>query len=201
MRECALNNTNQNELVKRFCSVRGGSLAMIEPLTVEDCQLQAMADVSPSKWHLAHTTWFFETFLLSVHCKQYTAFNPHYKMLFNSYYNGIGEQFKRANRGSLSRPGLDEVLAYRKHVDSCIIELLKSEVSPQIKDIIDLGLNHEQQHQELMLMDIKYNFSVNPLFPQYQTSLLTNQNKPIHIKPLNFINFEQVNRIQVISHH
>ena len=191
MSECALNNTNKNELVKRFCSVRGESLAIIEPLTVEDCQLQAMADASPSKWHLAHTTWFFETFLLSVYCKQYTVFNSHYRMLFNSYYNGIGEQFKRANRGSLSRPGLDEVLAYREHINSCIIELLESEVSPQIKDIIDLGLNHEQQHQELMLMDIKYNFSVNPLFPQYQTSLLTNQNKPIHIKPLNFINFEQ----------
>ena len=191
MRECVTNNTNQNELVKRFCSVRGESLAIIEPLTVEDCQLQAMADASPSKWHLAHTTWFFETFLLSVYCKQYIVFNSHYRMLFNSYYNGIGEQFKRANRGSLSRPSLDEVLAYRKHVDSCVIELLNTEVNPQVKDIIDLGLNHEQQHQELMLMDIKYNFSVNPLFPQYQTSFLNSQNKSADIKPLNFINFEQ----------
>ncbi|MDN3383407.1 ergothioneine biosynthesis protein EgtB [Pseudoalteromonas sp. APC 3358] len=191
MRECALNNTNQNELVKRFCSVRGESLAIIEPLTVEDCQLQAMADASPSKWHLAHTTWFFETFLLSVYCKQYTVFNSHYRMLFNSYYNGIGEQFKRAHRGSLSRPSLDEVLAYREHVDSCVVELLKTEVSPQIKDIIELGLHHEQQHQELMLMDIKYNFSVSPLFPQYKTSFLNSQNKSTDIKPLNFINFEQ----------
>ncbi|WP_166376324.1 ergothioneine biosynthesis protein EgtB [Pseudoalteromonas sp. Z9A4] len=191
MRECALNNTNQNELVKRFYSVRGESLAIIEPLTVEDCQLQAMADASPSKWHLAHTTWFFETFLLSVYCKQYTVFNSHYRMLFNSYYNGIGEQFKRAHRGSLSRPSLDEVLAYREHVDSCMVELLKTEVSPKIKDIINLGLHHEQQHQELMLMDIKYNFSVNPLFPQYKTSPLNSQNKSADIKPLNFINFEQ----------
>ncbi|MEI8624497.1 ergothioneine biosynthesis protein EgtB [Pseudoalteromonas sp. B137] len=191
MRESVTNDTNQNELVKRFCSVRDESLAIIEPLTVEDCQLQAMADASPTKWHLAHTTWFFETFLLSVHFKQYTVFNPHYKMLFNSYYNGIGEQFKRANRGSLSRSGLDEVLAYREHVDSRVIELLKTDVNPHIKDIIELGLHHEQQHQELMLMDIKYNFSVNPLFPQYKTSLLNSQKKSADIKPLNFINFEQ----------
>lgn len=151
----------------QFQSIRQHSLTLIENLSAEDCQLQAMDDASPMKWHLAHTTWFFETFLLSKYLPNYTLFDEQFKVLFNSYYNGIGEQFKRANRGSLSRPSLEEVLRYRAYVDNALNELLKLGTNQTLCNIIELGLNHEQQHQELMLMDIKYNFSVNPSFPAY----------------------------------
>ena len=158
---------NNELLISQFLKVRQATLSIIECLSTEDCQLQAMADVSPSKWHLAHTSWFFETFLLKPHLERYCEFNCHYAVLFNSYYNGIGAQFSRAQRGSLSRPSLDEVLQYRKHIDGCVVELLNKSTSVELTDIVELGMNHEQQHQELMLMDIKYNFSVNPLFPRY----------------------------------
>jgi ergothioneine biosynthesis protein EgtB len=181
----------QNELSLHFKFVREQSVFLIKGLSSEDCQLQAMADASPCKWHLAHTTWFFETFLLSVHSDNYVPFNPHFKMLFNSYYNGIGEQFKRADRGSLSRPSLKEIIAYRAYVDDAVTELLKTHLNTEREKVVILGLHHEQQHQELMLMDIKYNFSVNPLFPPYSmtkpTPLLTEQ----PLEPIKYIEFDQ----------
>ena len=181
----------KNELSEHFKSVRKYSLSLISALSAEDCQLQAMADVSPSKWHLAHTSWFFETFLLGIHSRNYKVFNPEFKILFNSYYNGIGEQFKRGNRGSLSRPSLDDVIAYRRYIDEAVISVLNTAITPEIEQIITLGLNHEQQHQELMLMDIKYNFSINPIFPAYQSlkpTQIPNQQSSAAIK---FINFDQ----------
>ena len=184
-------NYNEHELAYYFKSVRSQSMAIVKELSAEDCQLQAMPDASPSKWHLAHTTWFFETFLLTPHCTQYTLFNPKFKVLFNSYYNGIGEQFTRANRGSLSRPSLDDVIAYREYVDNAVIELLHSDSSETLKQIVTLGLNHEQQHQELMLMDIKYNFSVNPLFPKYESEKPLKLTDEPCVKPIDFVDFEQ----------
>ncbi|MBQ4798894.1 ergothioneine biosynthesis protein EgtB [Pseudoalteromonas sp. MMG006] len=191
MSQSAVSTSHNNELVKRFIGIRSNSLNIIASLSAEDCQLQAMADASPTKWHLAHTTWFFETFLLSAHDEQYSVFNPHFKMLFNSYYNGIGEQFKRANRASLSRPALDEVIAYRDYVDKHVTQLLNTSLSDDIKNIIELGLNHEQQHQELMLMDIKYNFSVNPLYPQYLSPSQLYTDKQADIEAMEFIEFDQ----------
>jgi ergothioneine biosynthesis protein EgtB len=126
-----------------------------------------MADSSPPKWHLAHTSWFFETFLLKPTLSDYTVFHEQFEYLFNSYYNGIGQPYPRANRGFLSRPTVTEVLAYRRHVDEHMQALL-SDAGDSLRERIILGLHHEQQHQELLVMDIKYNFGNNPLFPAYR---------------------------------
>ncbi|MBB1399424.1 ergothioneine biosynthesis protein EgtB [Pseudoalteromonas sp. SG44-8] len=191
-KENTKNTADEHQLVHHYQRVRHQSVTLINSLSAEDCQLQAMADVSPSKWHLAHTTWFFETFLLIAHSSHYTVFNPNFKTLFNSYYNGIGEQFKRACRGSLSRPSLDDVITYREYVDRAVIELLSAPCSESIKQVIELGLNHEQQHQELMLMDIQYNFSVNPLFPAYcDTNKIRIENPVTQASPLSFVAFSK----------
>ena len=147
-----------------YLLVRQSSKTLIENLSAEDCSLQAEAFVSPAKWHLAHTTWFFETFILLNSVTGYQAFNSAFQVLFNSYYNGIGEQFSRPQRHLLSRPSLNEVLEYRAYVDSAMTALPLSQ-QKLLKDLIQLGLHHEQQHQELLLMDIKYSFFQNPLFP------------------------------------
>jgi hypothetical protein len=130
-----------------------------------------MPDASPPKWHLAHTTWFFETFLLKTFSKGYSAFHPAFEHLFNSYYNGVGEPFPRSRRGHLSRPTVDEVTAYRQHVDAEVCALLdlaeQGDCWAEISRILLLGLHHEQQHQELLLTDIKYNLGHNPLHPAY----------------------------------
>lgn len=126
-----------------------------------------MPDVSPTRWHLAHTTWFFETFVLKP-TEGYRAFHPRFEYLFNSYYNTVGEQFPRARRGLISRPGLAEILEYRQAVDAAMEELLAGEeCSQRVAEVVTLGLQHEQQHQELMLTDIKHVLSCNPLFPAY----------------------------------
>jgi ergothioneine biosynthesis protein EgtB len=128
-----------------------------------------MADASPAKWHLAHTSWFFETFLLSLRFADYRPFHPDFAYLFNSYYNGVGEMHPRPLRGLLSRPTLADVLAYRQHVDSHMQSLLRTEGDdPALGALLALGLNHEQQHQELLLMDIKHLFSLNPLKPAWR---------------------------------
>ncbi len=147
-----------------YLLVRQTSKNLIENLSAEDCSLQAEAFVSPAKWHLAHTTWFFETFILLNSVTGYQAFNSAFQVLFNSYYNGIGEQFSRPKRHLLSRPSLNEILEYRAHVDSAMRALSLSQ-QELLKDLIQLGLHHEQQHQELLLMDIKYSFFQNPLSP------------------------------------
>ncbi|MDJ0878922.1 MAG: ergothioneine biosynthesis protein EgtB [Halieaceae bacterium] len=161
-------------LAERFTRVRTDSERFCEPLETEDYSLQAMADTSPPKWHLAHTTWFFETFILKPYAEDYRAFHPAYEVLFNSYYNGIGDQHPRPERGLLSRPVLEDVLAYREHVDTWIGDLLASG-HPELDTItrlVELGTHHEQQHQELFFTDIKYSLSRNPLYPAYSDGRL-----------------------------
>ncbi len=148
----------------RYAEVRAHSLALAAPLSPEDAQVQSMPDVSPAKWHLAHLTWFFETFVLVPHLPGYRVFDPAYAYLFNSYYEAVGDRHPRAERGLISRPSLAEVLAYRAHVDAAMAEVADRE---DLSDVIELGLNHEQQHQELMLMDIKHVLSRNPTDPAY----------------------------------
>jgi len=151
-------------LAGRFAAVREASERLAAPLSPEDCTIQSMPDASPVKWHLAHTTWFFETFILEPHLPGYRAFDPAYRVLFNSYYNGIGDKHPRPERGMISRPGLEEVLAYRKHVNEAMPRVLDR--APRA--LVELGLNHEQQHQELILTDLKHLLSRNPRKPAYQ---------------------------------
>jgi ergothioneine biosynthesis protein EgtB len=155
-------------LSERYSSIRQTSLQCCAPLTVEDHSLQAMPDASPAKWHLAHTTWFFETFLLSDHLPGYKALQPAFRNLFNSYYNAVGDRPLRALRHALSRPTLDEVHDYRAHVDEAMERLLRRDLPSDVLDLIVLGLNHEQQHQELILTDVKYGLAANPLRPAYR---------------------------------
>jgi ergothioneine biosynthesis protein EgtB len=158
---------NESQLVELYLSVRNQSLALCTPLEIEDYQIQPMDDASPPKWHLAHVTWFFETFLLKPFSNNYRVFDPSFEMLFNSYYNGVGKPFARANRGFLSRPTLARVLEYRHYVDEKMLELIQTSMIDETGFRIQLGLNHEQQHQELILTDIKYNLGNNPLKPVY----------------------------------
>src|SRR3990170_3670642 len=146
-----------------YRAVRQATLDLVAPLSPEDCSTQSMPDASPAKWHLAHTTWFFETFVLAPHVRAYRVFDPAYGYLFNSYYNAIGARHARPERGMLSRPSLDEVLAYRRHVDDAV---LAAKELPA--ELLGLGLHHEQQHQELILTDLKHLLSRNPLKPAYQ---------------------------------
>ena len=156
------------DLAARYTAVREASLALVAPLSDEDCQVQSMPDASPAKWHLAHTTWFFETFVLERH---EAAFQPHdaaYRVLYNSYYQGIGEQYPRARRGLVTRPSLAEVRGYRQAVDARMLALLAARPDDvALHDLVTLGLHHEQQHQELLLTDIKHLLSFNPCHPPY----------------------------------
>lgn len=180
-------------LVDKFSAVRKQTLSLIEPLEQEDFVIQASSDVSPPKWHIAHTTWFFERMILQEYDAEYTVFHPAYNYLFNSYYNSIGPYQPRHQRGVLSRPIVREVLAYREHVDQAVLSLLqqKRDESEQqvIEQLIEMGLQHEQQHQELILMDVKYNFFVNPLLPAYQKIEKT-QRDDRPVVPLEFKRFE-----------
>ena len=143
--------------------------ARLEP---EDQVVQSMPDVSPTKWHLAHTTWFFETFALKPHLAGYEEFHPQHEYLFNSYYNVVGKRHPRAERGVLSRPTVSETLQYRQHVDAGLKELLCTDLPDELRSVLEIGIHHEQQHQELMLTDIKHVFSCNPLKPAYQPESL-----------------------------
>ncbi|MEO8145476.1 MAG: ergothioneine biosynthesis protein EgtB [Betaproteobacteria bacterium] len=161
--------THRADVGVSYAQVRSATEALTQGLSAEDCTLQSMPDASPVKWHLAHTSWFFETFVLEPYLRGYRPFDPAYRVLFNSYYNAIGEKHPRAERGMLSRPRLDEVLAYRRHVDASMQQLLSgTSVSASIADLIELGQHHEQQHQELILTDLKHLLSRNPLKPAYQ---------------------------------
>jgi ergothioneine biosynthesis protein EgtB len=154
---------------QRYRAVRRFSESIAKPLSPEDCAIQSMPDASPIKWHLAHTTWFFETFLLREQ-QGYREFNPRFTDLYNSYYNAIGKQFPRPQRGLLSRPALAEIFEYRQHVDQYLEGHLASdqEIDPSWRRILEIGLQHEQQHQELMLTDVKHLLSLNPLDGVYQ---------------------------------
>ncbi|PLC06821.1 ergothioneine biosynthesis protein EgtB [Variovorax sp. RO1] len=160
-----------NALRERFRTVRAASLALAAPLSAEDQCIQSMPDASPTKWHLAHTTWFFETVLLQPHAADYRPFDARFHYLFNSYYEALGPRHPRPQRGLLTRPSLDEVQAYRRHVDEAVLALLAAPGPldwAAIEPIVALGLNHEQQHQELLLTDILHALSCNPLLPAYK---------------------------------
>ena len=155
--------------------VRGQTQRLIEPLTPEDMVGQSMVDASPTKWHIAHTTWFFETLVLKAFVDDYRIYHKDFSYLYNSYYNSLGERMVRAQRGLETRPAFEEVLAYRAYVDEHIANLLvradrDEALLRRLSPFLTLGLHHEQQHQELALMDILHLFSHNPLFPAYQTS-------------------------------
>ena len=156
-------------LSERFLAVRETTRRLAAPLSAEDCAIQSMPDASPVKWHLAHTTWFFETFVLARHDPQRAPFDAAFKVLFNSYYNAVGDRHPRPQRGLLSRPALPEVLAYRERIDAEVARLLgRGSLAPELLELIELGIHHEQQHQELILTDVKNLLACNPLRPAYQ---------------------------------
>lgn len=156
-------------LLTNYNKVRQASLVIAEPLSEQDMQIQSMPEASPTKWHLAHTSWAFETFIIKPHLNNYKVFNPQFEYLFNSYYNAIGRQFPRAQRGLLSRPSYQEILQYRQHIDVFMTELIEaqSDLNHSLINLIRLVINHEQQHQELMLTDIKHALFINPYYPVY----------------------------------
>jgi ergothioneine biosynthesis protein EgtB len=161
------------QVAERYMQTRRFTAHLCEPLVVEDFVVQSMPDASPARWHLAHTAWFFETFVLARWEAEYRPANTAFQMLFNSYYNGIGAAFPRAQRGLLTRPTVAEVFEYRRAVDERVERLLHRpppDGSQEIAGIVELGINHEQQHQELLLTDIKHAFSCNPLWPAYRPS-------------------------------
>jgi ergothioneine biosynthesis protein EgtB len=161
----------RDDLLRDYQSVRTWTRELCNPLCDEDYVVQSMPDASPVKWHIAHTSWFFETFLLKPHLASYHALHPQYDFLFNSYYNAVGERHERARRGVISRPTVREAWQYRAHVDEAIEELIcgaDEERLQVLEPLISLGLNHEQQHQELILTDLKHMLGENPLRPTYQ---------------------------------
>lgn len=174
------------ELIAIYQKTRSTTEQICIPLITEDYGIQGMEDVSPPKWHLAHTSWFFETCILKQNA-DYQLYNPIFHQLFNSYYQLLGKPFPRPQRGLLSRPGVDDVYQYRHYIDTQIIALLDQTGVEQgdLVKLIELGIHHEQQHQELLLMDIQYNFSLNPLFPAYQLAKPVRDTSPT--ASLNFI--------------
>lgn len=160
-------------LLQQFNQVRSTTLRLAAPLSPEDAMVQSMPDASPAKWHMAHTTWFFETFILAEHLAGYRAFNPEYRILFNSYYKTLGSHPLRQQRGTFSRPSFDNVLRYREHVEEAMQRLLTQSPSPEILAMVELGIHHEQQHQELILTDILHAFWTQPLRPAYLPSAET----------------------------
>jgi ergothioneine biosynthesis protein EgtB len=158
------------DLVEAYLTVRNETECRADPLTPEDQLIQSMPDASPAKWHRAHTTWFFEQFLLGEHCRGYKPFHPDYAYLFNSYYVSAGPRHARHQRGHLTRPGADEITAYRRHVDAAVVKFFQTageDALTAIAPLVEVGLNHEQQHQELMLTDILHAFAQNPIPPAY----------------------------------
>src|SRR4029079_15319246 len=160
------------DLCAFYDRVRKHTEELCSPLEIEDYIPQPVVDVSPPRWNIAHTTWFFEEMILKRFVPDYRVFDENFGFLFNSYYNSIGERTAQDPRGDLSRPTVKQIFEYRRFVDEKMTELLSNtELSEPLADLIILGLNHEQQHQELFLTDLKYTFSLNPLFPAYRTDL------------------------------
>jgi ergothioneine biosynthesis protein EgtB len=177
------------ELSARFRAVRARSEQLCEPLQLEDFVVQSMPDASPVKWHLAHTTWFFETFVLEAFDRNFRPFHPQFRVLFNSYYEAVGPKHARAERGLLTRPSVLEVRAYRHAVDEALLALLQGDggAAPAVLERVELGLHHEQQHQELILTDLLHAFSRNPIAPLY----LPRPSVPAgRTEPLRFARFE-----------
>ena len=154
-------------LVEKYLSIRKHSEQLCEPLQTEDYVVQPVADVSPPKWHLGHTTWFFETFILKPFSLNYQVYNEDYNFVFNSYYETVGNRVIRTDRGNLSRPSVNDIYQYRNYVDEAMVKFLSTEIENEVYELLILGFNHEQQHQELLLTDIKFILGNNPLFPVY----------------------------------
>lgn len=159
-----------HKLQEQFIKTRKYSEALCRPLEIEDFVVQPIGFVSPPKWHLAHTTWYFEQFILKDNKPEYELFDPVFLFLFNSYYESAGEHWVRTERGNLSRPTVQKIKAYRTHVTEAINDFFEEGIPEELLPIVEIGINHEQQHQELLLMDIKYIFGNNPLFPVYDVS-------------------------------
>jgi ergothioneine biosynthesis protein EgtB len=177
------------DLLEKYMAVRKYSEEICKPLKTEDYVVQPIADVSPPKWHIGHTTWFFETFILKPNMENYIEYDPQYNYVFNSYYETVGARVIRTDRGNLSRPAVEDIYKYRKHIDDAMIKFLQTTPSRELQEIILLGLHHEQQHQELLWTDIKYILGNNPLFPAYKTSL--NGKETGTQRTGGFINIEQ----------
>ena len=170
---------------EHFLSVRNMTERLAAPLSPEDQTVQSMPDASPTKWHLAHTTWFFETFLLRPYARDYPVFDPAYEYLFNSYYEAVGPRHPRPQRGMITRPGVEEILAYRRHVSEAMAALL-TKGDNRIDQLVELGIHHEQQHQELLLMDAKHLLAQNPIKPAYKMAVAPKGN----VRPLAWREFE-----------
>ena len=167
------------DLLEIYNSVRKYTEDICKPLLTEDYVVQPVVDVSPPKWHIGHVTWFFETFILKPNNPNYVEFNPQYNYVFNSYYETAGARVIRTDRGNLSRPTVEDVYNYRKHVDDAMRQFLQNSVSKEVEALLLIGFNHEQQHQELLMTDIKYILGNNPLFPAYKNPGESKQaNKP-----------------------
>src|SRR6201994_4392574 len=165
-------------LLERYKTVRQRSLTICVPLTPEDMMVQSCPEASPAKWHLAHTTWFFETFILREYLAGYKPFHPDFLWLFNSYYNDVSDQPEKKLRASFSRPGIEDILAYRQHVEDAIAMLDRAGLPSEAATRIELGIHHEQQHQELLCYDIKHALWTNPLHPAYASGETFASNAP-----------------------
>ncbi|HUH74962.1 MAG TPA: ergothioneine biosynthesis protein EgtB [Chitinophagales bacterium] len=162
-------------IAEKFKTTRSYTEKLCSPLNTEDYVIQMSTFTSPTKWHIAHTTWFFEEFILKSFAKNYVQFDEHFNFIFNSYYNNSGKRINRADRGKISRPTVGEVFAYRKHVNEAMLNLLAQNPNEKVLELLTLGINHEEQHQELMITDLKYMLGSNPLLPVYQEDFnLTN---------------------------
>ena len=178
--EVVFDNRSPDSLPARFQRVRSATLNLCSSLKPEDFVIQSIPDVSPAKWHLAHVSWFFEHFILEAHSPHYKVFREEFNFLFNSYYYTVGPMHRRPERGMLSRPSLDTVISYREHVDAAMLELLAQERGDDvIEQLVTVGLNHEQQHQELLLTDIKHVFSRNPTQPAVDPAIAAQEKRPL----------------------
>ncbi|RZA02655.1 MAG: ergothioneine biosynthesis protein EgtB [Sphingobacteriaceae bacterium] len=160
-------------IAETYKKVRQRTEAICSPLQIEDYVVQPVVDVSPPKWHIGHTSWFFETFILKPYFMGYQEYDPDYNFVFNSYYESVGTRVIRTDRGNLSRPTVNEIYKYRQYVDEAMEKFLCTEPSPEVKELLILGFNHEEQHQELLYTDIKYILGHNPLFPAYDKSYVS----------------------------
>ena len=164
-----------NTILDFFIETRSHTEKICSPLEIEDYVVQPIVDVSPPKWHLGHTTWFFEEFILKKYAPDYQLFDDDFAFVFNSYYETVGKRVIRSDRGNLSRPSVSKVYEYREYVTNAIISLLKQDVPEEINDLLEIGIHHEKQHQELLLTDIKYILGNNPLLPVYSESFNENR--------------------------
>jgi ergothioneine biosynthesis protein EgtB len=167
------------DLLEKYMATRNHTEEICRPLKTEDYVVQPIVDVSPPKWHIGHTTWFFETFVLKPYLENYEEYDPQYNYVFNSYYETVGARVIRTDRGNLSRPSVEDVYKFRRHIDRAMDEFLQKALSREVEEIVVLGLNHEQQHQELLSTDIKYILGNNPLFPAYRNTQEQAEDFPI----------------------